>query len=99
MRLLEVGHDVRTVQELLGQRDVSATMIHAHVLHGVRRVRVAQRMRCSVLLASDRCRHGTNCNVDGPCTIAPVFRGAKCDAKLPRESDLPECLHRSVGPV
>jgi site-specific recombinase XerD len=31
-RLLESGRDILTVQELLGQRDVSTTMTYTHVL-------------------------------------------------------------------
>jgi len=32
-QLLESGHDIRTVQELLGHKDVKTTMVYTHVLN------------------------------------------------------------------
>ncbi len=31
--LLERGHDIRTIQELMGQRDIKTTMIYTHILN------------------------------------------------------------------
>ena len=31
--LIEAGYDIRTVQDLLGHKDVSSTMIYTHVLN------------------------------------------------------------------
>lgn len=58
--LLEAGHDIRTVQELLGYVDVSTTMIYAHVLNRGRRGSGVRWIGSCVKPRADPSHPGTN---------------------------------------
>jgi Phage integrase family len=79
--LLEDGDDIRTIQELLGHRDVKTTMIYIHVLNRGGKGSTPP----STVSESDGRHHGVRmlgCTILQSNPLTPVLRGMRKGAKM-----------------
>jgi hypothetical protein len=83
--LLEAGHDIRTVQELLGHNDVRTTMSYAHVLNrGETLIRSPADSLCGPALSRQRAGEAPTRTTRSSNEALPALRLALCaDATFP----------------